>query len=214
MLRPAPRPTRTHTHTQVVAWGDDAGELRYGVVVDGGADEAEEGGAVLRRLLVRVADSEVRPMISSDVLCFRPTATAPPGSSELADASPSAAGPVHTRGEQDDAVGGGAAAAAGAGAERGSGGDGGSNGEVCADGIVGPRTFACICHRAPHARMKPRLTHARTRARRRTRIHDKTHAHTHKHTHPHTLTHSDDGGGIAGQCTRGGWGGGAAAGAA
>ena len=188
MLRPAPRPTRTHTntHTQVVAWGDDAGELRYGVVVDGGADEAEEGGAVLRRLLVRVADSEVRPMISSDVLCFRPTATAPPGSSELADAGPSAAGPVHTQGVQDDAAGGGAAAAAGAGAERGSGGDGGGNREVCANGVVGPCAFAYMCHRAPHARTKPRLTHARTRARARTHVHYNARVRARAHTHTHT----------------------------
>ena len=79
-LRCCVQPHRRFVAGEVVVWQDAEGVLRYGVVVDVGRPPAEADSSshtpLLNRLQVRVSGSEVRGMLSSDVMSFKPTACA------------------------------------------------------------------------------------------------------------------------------------------
>jgi sacsin len=71
------QPHRRFQPGDIVAWNDAEQVARYGIVVDAGAGEAEGKGAAgktgIRRLQIRVSAGEVAPMLSSDIMCFKPT---------------------------------------------------------------------------------------------------------------------------------------------
>ena len=69
------QPYRSFPPGLVVAWADDEGVLRYGVIMDDskGQGPTETPYHLLRALLVKVSNTEVRRMISSDIMCFKST---------------------------------------------------------------------------------------------------------------------------------------------
>ena len=68
------QPHRRFVTGEVVAWADEAGLVRYGLVVDAGGDESNSRQAAIKRLQIRVSATEVRALLSSDVMCFKATA--------------------------------------------------------------------------------------------------------------------------------------------
>jgi hypothetical protein len=69
------QPYRSFPPGLVVAWADDEGVLRYGLIMDDskGQGPTEAPYHLLRALLVKVSNTEVRRMISSDIMCFKST---------------------------------------------------------------------------------------------------------------------------------------------
>jgi hypothetical protein len=68
------QPHRRFVTGEVVAWADEARLVRYGLVVDAGGDESNSRQAAIKRLQIRVSATEVRALLSSDVMCFKTTA--------------------------------------------------------------------------------------------------------------------------------------------
>ena len=135
------QPYRSFPPGLVVAWADDEGVLRYGVIMDDskGQGPTETPYHLLRALLVKVSNTEVRRMISSDIMCFKATTnhanakhTPPPDAlpASTSDAFVHVNGGRAAQGEETHESGPVEARRGGGGAAAGNGGDGVAPSEV------------------------------------------------------------------------------------